>query len=443
MPLWRYLESGGKRAVAIWHRRAGKDDLCLHWTACAAHERVGTYWHMLPEAEQARKAIWAAINPHTGVRRIDEAFPPALRASTRDNDMMIRFKNGSTWQVVGSDNFNSLIGSPPVGIVFSEWAVAHPASWAYLRPILRENGGWALFITTPRGRNHAWQMFDGARADPTWFVEKLTAEQTGVFSAEALKEELDGYTRDYGADTGEALYRQEYLCSFDSAVIGSYYGAEIERAETQGRIRAFPVDETLPVHTAWDLGYSDSTAIWFFQIAGKELRFVDYYEAHGKALPHYVAVLMDRGYNYGDDWLPHDAKVHSLETGRTRVETLQALGRKNLRLVPKHKVEDGINGARVSLTDCWFALDRCADGVEKLRQYRREYDEKTRAFNDSPKHDFTSHCADAFRYACMAWREVVPRVKKPDPRNPKPLATTPYDILFPLRGVTRHKEARP
>ena len=164
--LWTHLENGGQRAVAVWHRRSGKDEVALHWTACAMHRRIGTYWHMLPEASQARKAIWEAINPHTGKRRIDEAFPPAVRSTTRDNEMFIRIRPGSTWQVIGSDNYNSLVGSPPVGVVFSEWALADPQAWAYVRPILRENGGWAVFIYTPRGRNHGATFYEGHQGDP-------------------------------------------------------------------------------------------------------------------------------------------------------------------------------------------------------------------------------------------------------------------------------------
>lgn len=149
LPLWQYLEHGGKRADVAAHRRWGKDDVALHWTACAAIQRPGTYWHLLPEAAQARKAIWDAVNPHTGKKRIDEAFPPEIRARKREQEMIIELVNGSTWQVLGSDNYNSLVGSPPVGVVLSEWALAKPDAWTYLRPILAENGGWAIFIWTP------------------------------------------------------------------------------------------------------------------------------------------------------------------------------------------------------------------------------------------------------------------------------------------------------
>ena len=181
MPLWRFLELGGKRACVIWHRRSGKDDVCLHWACEYLHRRVGEVWHMLPEANQARKAIWSAVTD--GRRRIDEAFPMELRETTRDMEMSIRFKNGSLWRCVGSDNYESLIGSSPIAVVFSEWSLSDPNSWAFLRPILLENDGVAIFITTPRGANHALKTLNLARREPdTWFSEVLTTKQTGVFS---------------------------------------------------------------------------------------------------------------------------------------------------------------------------------------------------------------------------------------------------------------------
>ncbi|HEY9249796.1 MAG TPA: hypothetical protein VIO38_11715, partial [Rariglobus sp.] len=186
---WTYLENGGRHAELIWHRRSGKDEIALHRTACAAFERRANYWHMLPEATQARKAIWNAVNPHTGRKRIDEAFPKELRRTTRENEMAIEFVNGSSWQVVGSDNFNSLVGSAPAGIVYSEWALANPASRAYLRPILAENNGWQMFITTPRGRNHAHRTYTAAQKDPDAFAQLLGAYQTGVLTPEVLEKE--------------------------------------------------------------------------------------------------------------------------------------------------------------------------------------------------------------------------------------------------------------
>ncbi len=215
--LWQHLRNGGKRALAVWHRRAGKDDVCLHHTAIAAFERIGNYWHCLPEYNQARKAIWTAINPHTGKRRIDEAFPPELRANTNDTEMFIRFRNGSTWQCIGSDTYNTTVGASVAGIVYSEWALANPSAWAYHRPMVEENSGWAAFITTPRGRNHAFALFQHAAQSPDWFCELLTATDTAALTEEALATALAEYKALYGADVGAAQWRQEYFCDFQAA----------------------------------------------------------------------------------------------------------------------------------------------------------------------------------------------------------------------------------
>lgn len=210
--LWKYLWAGGKRAIVIGHRRWGKDDVCLHWAAVSAIRKPATYWHMLPEAAQARKAIWEAVNPNTGKRRIDEAFPKEIREVTRENEMLIKIRGGGTWQVLGSDNYSSLVGSPPYGVVFSEWALADPLAWAYIRPILRENGGWALFITTPRGSNHAKAMYEAAINRPGWHSEVSTVKKTKVLSVEALEEERQEYVSEWGEDQGSALFEQEWMC---------------------------------------------------------------------------------------------------------------------------------------------------------------------------------------------------------------------------------------
>lgn len=408
LPLWSYLEGGGTRAAAVWHRRAGKDDVCLHWAAIAAHQRQANYWHMLPEASQARKAIWEAINPHTGKRRIDEAFPLALRETTREQEMLIKFKNGSTWQVVGSDNYNSLIGSPPAGVVFSEWSVANPSSWAYLRPILAENGGWALFIYTPRGANHGKSTYDMATKQDKWFAQRLTVDETNVFSPELLQGEKEEYLEMYGKDQGEAFFNQEYYCSFHAAVMGAYYAAEMVKAEKQGRITGVPYEPKCPVITAWDLGIDDSTAIWFAQVVGREIHIIDYYESSGVGLEHYAKVLKEKDYYYGEHLLPHDVEVRELGTGTSRLETLKSLGIK-CRVVPNQSLADGINAARMIIPKCWF--DRDLEGLEALRLYRREWNDKTKTFRQHPLHDWTSHAADAFRYLAVGLRGN--KVKKP------------------------------
>jgi phage terminase large subunit len=408
-PLWNYLERGCKRAVAVWHRRAGKDECTLHWTACAAMQKPAVYWHMLPQAEQARKAIWAAINPHTGKRRIDEAFPLELRENTRENDMFIRFKNGSTWQVVGSDNYNSLVGSPPVGIVFSEWALSDPSSWAYLRPILRENGGWALFIYTPRGRNHGATTYESHKDDPEWFVQKLTAKDTDVFSPEALALEQREYIREFGKDDGESRFRQEYMCDFNVAVIGAYYGRQMTEAEDEGRITNVRCMKDITVDTWWDLGRSDPTSVWFVQHVAGEIRVIDHFSASYCEPAELAKMLQEKreqlGYTYGRHIAPHDAG-HKRQgmAGKSLRDMFYDLGFA-MEVQAPEDVQAGIVRTRQILDRCLFDREKCGKGIESLRSYHKEWSDKTRSYTNNPKHDWSSHDADAFRTGAVAYHE--------------------------------------
>lgn len=415
--LWNYLSSGGKRAVAIWHRRAGKDEVCLHHAAVSALTRPGNYWHMLPEFAQGRKAIWEAVNPHTGIRRIDEAFPLQMRASTRDHDMHLRMVNGSTWQVVGSDSVTSGggLGSSTAGIVFSEYALANPAAWAFYRPILEENNGWAAFISTPRGRNHAFSLFQYSQRTPGWFSELLTVDDTGALSHEALAEALKEYIALYGIDQGESIFRQEFYCDFTSSMLGSFYAREMAQVRSEGRIIEIEAEPDQYVHRAWDLGVGDDTSIWWFQAVGAQLLILDHYAASGVGLEHYAGVIEQRekehGWLHGHDLVPHDAKVQEWGSGRTRVETMRTLGLKPL-LVPRHFVDDGINAVRRTLPLCVFHPRTEDGGISALEQYRREWDEEKKAFRASAVHDWTSHPADAFRYLSMAWKQAPRREVK-------------------------------
>lgn len=406
LPSWKAWERGCKRLMLIWHRRAGKDEVALNMAAVAAHERPANYWHCLPEYAQGRKAIWEAVNPHTGKKRIDEAFPLEIRKRTDNQSMTIEFRSGAVWRVVGSDDPNSLVGAPPLGIVFSEWALSNPSTWAYLAPILLENGGWAAFITTPRGRNHVKTMLDMARTNPqTWFAEVLTPTETG-FPVSLVEEQRNEYHAIFGVDAGDALIDQEYWCSFEAAILGAYYGREMLEAERSGRIGDVPYDPALPVHTAWDLGVGDSTAIWFFQQLGSQIRVIDYYEANGYAIDHYADVLTKRGYNYGTDYVPHDARVKEWTNAgpdgkaKTRIQTMLDLKRKP-RVVPAQKLADGINAARRMIPSVVFDAKRCERGLECLRQYRREWDDLGKVFRETPLHDWASHGADAFRYLAL------------------------------------------
>jgi phage terminase large subunit len=380
------------------------------------------YWYMLPEASQARKAIWKAIDPHTGMRRIDWAFPPEIRESMNDTEMFINFRgaNGpATWQVVGSDNFNSLVGSPPRGVVFSEWALANPAAWAYIRPILKENGGWALFNFTPRGRNHAVQMYEAHKDDPDWFVQKLTARQTGALTEEELAKELADYKADFGEEDGEAKFRQEYLCDFDAPLVGSFYAKIISRLEEAGQITNVPYDRQHPVHTAWDLGRTDDTSVWFYQVINRSIQVIDYYGAAGQDVPHFAEVLQSKKYIYGSHNLPHDGRASTLAAPRSVFEQLSDLiGMAGIKVVANHHRIDGIAAVRAILPRCWFDAKRCKQGLEALRQYQRKWDDERKVFSPDPLHNWASHAADAFRYLAVAYKEEHPVSTGPNFRNP-------------------------
>lgn len=430
LPLWSYLEKGGTRATVAWHRRAGKDEVALHWACVAAHKRPATYWHMLPEAAQARKAIWQAINPHTGKRRIDEVFPLSIRENTNETEMFIRFKSGSTWQVLGSDNFNSLVGSPPAGVVGSEWALANPLAWAYLRPILAENNGWAVFISTPRGRNHFHKMLTGAQDDPASFSQILTVEDTSVFKPGTLESELREFQHEYGEDNGKSLFMQEYYCSFDAAIVGSVYGAWIEKAEREKRICQVQYDPMLPVYTAWDLGRRDHTCIWFYQIAHNEIRLIDYHQSFGKDVPYYCEIVKAKPYKYGKHYVPRDgAATHLLAAGgRSFIQQAHALGI-TMFAVAETTHLNRHSATRKTLPVCWFDRTKTEQGVEALRNYRFKWDDKKMAFGDEPYHDGFSDGATAFEIIGRVWQN--PAVVQED-EKPKFLHDlTADDVFFP------------
>ncbi len=392
------IEGGGGRAVLVWHRRSGKDSSALNFTAVAAHARTGVYWHMLPTATQARKAVWDGIDAQ-GRRVIDQVFPPEIRSRTNATEMKIELLCGSIWQCVGSDNYNALVGANPVGVVFSEYSLADPEAWDYVRPILAENGGWALFIFTPRGRNHGYRLVEMAKRNPDWFVQVLGVDDTQradgsmVIPASAIDD-------DRAAGMAEEMIQQEYFCSFDAALVGAYYGKQMELARSQKRIGSVPWEPTLPVETWWDLGVGDSTAIWFAQRVGREVRLIDYLESSGEGLPFYAKELNAKPYVYGRHIAPHDIEVRELGSGVSRRETAAKLGVR-FEVAPAQSLEDGIEAVRAMLPRCWFDETKCKRGIEALEQYRRVWNDKTRDFQNTPLHDWTSHGCDAFRYGAV------------------------------------------
>ena len=385
VPLWSYLKGGGKRAVLNGHRRMGKDDVFLHHTACAAHERIGNYWYLLPEYNQCRKAMWDAVNPRTGMKRMDEAFPRGIRLTTRENEMMIAFQNGSTFQLVGSDNFHSLVGSPPVGLVFSEFSRSNPSAWAYLQPIIEENGGWAAFNSTPLGNNHFKGICDMAQNEPGWFYQKLTNDETGVYSKEQLQVILRQLQAIHGEEYGLALWMQEYFCSFDAAILGSIWGEAIQKMIHEGRICNVPYVHGYPVYTAWDLGFTDDVVILFYQFMGRKIRIFDYHESNHKDIPFYGRLLKEKqdlyGLTYECHWLPHDARARTLPAGGKAIRQQlidQNVGRTAIAKRLDH--EEGIQAARATFPYVWIDAKRCEFGIEAWKNYHHEWDEIKKVF---------------------------------------------------------------
>lgn len=284
-------------------------------------------------------------------------------------------------------------------MVFSEYSLADPAAWDFIRPILAENGGWALFPYTPRGNNHGHTLYEMARNNPDWHCSKLTVDDTKAIPMSIIESER-------AAGMSEEMVQQEFYCSFEAPLFGAYYATQMLKAEKDGRIGNVPHDEHAKVETWWDLGIGDATAIWFVQRIGQEIHLIDYYENSGEPLAHYVKVIQDKGFILGDVILPHDAQQRELQSGKSRVEALKSLGLKPIVLKPS-KVEDGIEAVRAALSRCWFDR-RCSRGIEALRQYRKETapehlwrDKATPEYRDRPVHDWASHGADAFRIGIM------------------------------------------
>jgi len=284
---------------------------------------------------------------------------------------------------------NSIVGTNTIGCVFSEYALQNPDAWRFIRPILAENGGWAVFNFTPRGKNHGHDIYQLAKRSPDWFCEKLTVDDTGAIPKKVLEQEKMEIIEDTGDD---ALFYQEYYCSFDAPMQGSYYGKEMTRAEEENRITKVPHDSELLVDTWWDLGIGDSTCIWFVQTVGNEVRIIDYYENSGEGLAHYIAELASlrekNDYVYRYHNAPHDIEVRELGTGKSRYETAYELGIA-FHIVPNIPVEDGINAVRALLKRCWFDDEKCKQGLNALRCYHKEWDDKRMEFKPKPFHDWS------------------------------------------------------
>jgi phage terminase large subunit len=388
--------------ICVSHRRWGKSvyaitELLTKALNIKTERNDGRFMYLAPYYRQAKQVAWDYLCYYT--RNL-----PGTKIN--HTELRVDLINGSRIRLAGAgDDPDALRGIFLDGIILDEYADMSPRVWSeIIRPALVDRKGWAIFIGTPKGKNHFWQLYEDAPNDDEWTRYLYRASETKVLP----QKELDAARREMGEDE----YQQEFECSWSAAIKGSYYGSIIENAEKENRITKIEVDQSIPVHVSWDLGISDSCSLWFFQVTMGEVRFVDFYEHSGVGLEHYVKVMEQKGYWYGDDWLPHDAKVRELGTGRTRAETLVNMGRRP-RIVPNHKVEDGINAARLLLGSCYFDELNCDDGINSLRSYQREWDDVRRVFRKTPLHNWASHASDSFRYAAMAYKNLQPVKKEP------------------------------
>lgn len=401
---YEHMRNGGTRAVLVWNRRAGKDKCTWNWTIEAAIKTVGTYYYIFPTFAQARKVIWDARDI-SGMKFLDHV-PKVYTQKINNTEMKIELKNGSIIQLIGSDKYDSIMGTNPVGCVFSEYALQDPAVWQLVRPILDANGGWAVFIFTPRGSNHAKEIFDTAteqmKSNPNeWYCSKLTLDDTKVISLETLQK-----IRDEG--TSEDYIQQEWYCSFTLGIMGAYYANYIENLRRDERITELPHDPHVEVHTAWDRGFS-TAAITFFQMIGKEIHIIDHYETHEASLKDHIKHIKSLPYGYGQHFVPHDMDAHEYSLGMSAVEVAAKLGIQFTVLPREFSLtdEEGIEAARSLFPRMWVDETKCKKLIKALENYHREYDEKNRVFKNKPKHDWASHSSDSFRYMAQAVKGML------------------------------------
>lgn len=387
-------------SVVIAHRRAGKTVACLMDTldhALRCKQSNGRFAYIAPYYVQAKSVAWDYLKSFAR---------PVLAGPPNESELRVDLINGARISLYGGDNFDRLRGLALDGVILDEFADMPTKLWGeVIRPALADRKGWATIIGTVKGKNQLWQAYETAQTDPEhWFSAVLRASETGILDPQ----ELEDAKRAMSVDQ----YAAEFECDPTAAIQGAFYSDALKRAREESRIGKVPYERGLAVHTAWDLGVSDSTAIWFIQVVGREVRVIDYHEDSGCGLDEYAKVLKDKGYVYGTHYFPHDIQVRELSTGKSRLETLRNLGITEVQVVPQHNVNDGINAVRRLLDRCWFDEQKTKRGVECLWQYRRDWDERNKIWRNNPLHDWTSHGSDAFRYFAAGWAEPEIRERK-------------------------------
>jgi hypothetical protein len=397
-------------ACLVAHRRAGKTVAAVNDMIRAAITYQGPYGlfgYVSPYRSQAKAIAWQYFK---------EFAQPIINA-VNEQELTVTLMNGSQIRLFGADNADAMRGLGFSGVYMDEYGDFKPSVFGnVIRPALSDKQGWAVFGGTPKGKNQFWEIYETAQRIPNeWFLLRLPASTSGLLPPSELAAAK--------AQLAEDQYLQEYECSFEAAILGAFYGTEMRQAQDQGRITRVPYDPNLPTYTAWDLGYRDDTAVWFYQPSRGEIRVIDYFAISGADIHDIAEHVKSKPYKYVKHFLPHDARARSLQTGRSIIEQLAAyLGTANLAVVPDIGVQNGIQAVRMTLPRVWFDGEKCRDGIEALRQYQREYDEDKKAFRQSPRHDWTSHPSDAFRMLAVSWQEIS---DKPPSVEVKPLLVGP------------------
>ena len=414
---WDEVPDPVKRAVLLWHRRAGKDKLSINLLLMLAWQTVGNYLYFSPEISQTRKIIWRGIDKD-GFRFIDHIPKQLIRRKT-EADMMVELTNNSTIQLGGADAYDRNMGTNPRAIIFSEYSLMNPVAWNYYRPILVENGGTAIFIYTARGHNHGYDMAKIAEArvaagDKNWYYSKLTIEDTHDVEGNQIITQRD-IDREIEEGMPPEMVQQEFFCSFEAGQVGAYYVDQIAKLRKADRIGDYPHDPQYPVTTSWDLGLADKTAIWFVQNIQGQRRVIDYEEDTGVPLDAWIKEINGKPYNYARHIGPPDLEHREYTTGKTRLEFAQTLGL-NFDVLPKLSIADGIAAVRAFLPTCVFNEVNCEEGLNALLNYTKVYDEKAQTFRERPAHTWASHGSDSFRYLATGWEDDVDLSLAPRPK---------------------------
>jgi hypothetical protein len=397
------LLEGKRFAVVVAHRRFGKTVAALNHLireAVLNEKETPRYAYIAPTYGQAKRVAWDYLVKYT----------TPLGGTNNISELRVDFW-GRRIQLYGSDNPDSLRGQYFDGVIIDEVGDQNPKIWTdIVRPALTDRKGWCLFIGTPKGHNHFKELRDRAEKEDGWGLLEFKASETGVVDDTELKAAK--------SEMGEDKYRQEFECSFDAAVEGSYYGQILNELEDKKHMQEIPREELSRTFTAWDLGMGDSTSIWVAQLVGTEVRLLDYYENHGVGLDHYVKWIKDNDYLKAEHILPHDVRVRELGTGKSRMEMLEEAGLE-VKIAPRMGLDDGIQAVRRLLPRCWFNVPKVQTGLNCLRNYRRDYDEKRKIFYERPLHDWSSHGSDSFRYLALGLDEGHSTWSKPINQTPK------------------------